>query len=139
MFLIISIRIQKQKMKIHMVVMYTPQINIMFTIMTWNVLTRQLFYHYKIFTFILMLSSLFWAYLQNVEISLLKRKTIRWTKLHHHQNVISKHLFCSNVYQRKPIYVSIEAHLKKTIHDQNKKTSVFQIQVGYMAHPMLKI
>ena len=42
-----------------------------------------------------------------------------------------------NVYKRKPRYVAIEAHNEIIIHDE-KKTSLFQFQVGYTTHPMLK-
>ena len=101
MFLIIYIRSQKHTVIGHMVVPQMLQQNTMFTMMTWHLLIRQIFNQYKIFTFIQMLSSLFWASFQDLEISFLKGKTIRPMKSHHHQNMNSKHVFRSKYLLKK--------------------------------------
>ena len=137
MFLNNYILIQKQRVKDHVVVPHMLQLNILFAIMTWHLLIRQLFYHYKTFTSVQILSSLFWSSFQNFKISLLKWKTIRWIKFHHQQNGIYKKSSVQNVYLRKSGHVVIEAH-GKIIYDQDKNTIVYHFKVGYMTHPILK-
>ena len=76
--------IQKHRLKGHMAVLHMLQLKIMFTIMSWHFLIRQLFYYYKTFTFIQMLSTLFWDFFGNIISEIKKNKmdetpsSIKW-------------------------------------------------------------
>ena len=120
-----------------MMILQMIQLNIMFTMMTWQILIIQLFYHYKTFTFALMLPSLFWDSFPNLIVYCWEKESI-WMKIHHRQNVIYKHVFNS-----KRLYYDIKGGYhwgtrQKMIYDQDKKTRVYKFQVGYMKHSMMK-
>ena len=130
--------IQKQRVKVHMVVLQMLQLNIMFKTMTWHLLMRQLFYHYKTFTLAQFLSRLFWALFQSLEISFLEWKnrtdeTPSTPKWDYQTCLLFKTFILKNKDRLSLMHIG-----KKMIHDQDRSTSVYQFQVLHMTHTMLK-
>ena len=136
MFLIIHIWIQKQTVIVYMVVLNMLQLTIMFTIMPWNISIKQLFHHYKRFTFVKMLSICFGTHSKIWKHHCWNEKEPDgWSSIIT-KMVIPNISYIQRFYQRKPRQVTIEAHDKNDTRWKN--TIIFKLQVGYMTYPILK-